>query len=218
MAWFFFFLVLLAGAGYGIWRLRGSGRLGYGPPELYVVFPEKSRATRQPTDSDFIRQLQLPESSDGLQPRRAVPEVPAAPAVVQHQSGPSAQDAVDVHVASANGYADPTLQLLPGRLEIVNGMSGDAIRFIKQPGQTQHVTMGRAKGEPRAHVQIPSPTVSRMHVRMKFERGTWTIENLSETNPVSINGRGATGRGAQCVLADGDRIEMGEVAFVFRKR
>ena len=121
-------------------------------------------------------------------------------------------------VAHQNGYGDPTLQLLPGRLEVISGMPGDSIRFIKQPGVVQEVTLGRTKGEARSHIQLPSPTVSRMHVRMKFEGGRWTLENLSETNPVSINGRPATGRGARCMLSDGDRIELGDVSFFFRKR
>ncbi|NNM31512.1 MAG: FHA domain-containing protein [Gemmatimonadetes bacterium] len=110
------------------------------------------------------------------------------------------------------------MQLLPGRLEVIAGMPTDSIRFIKQPGTNQSVTLGRTRGEPGSHIQIPSPTVSRMHVRMSFEGGRWTLENLSETNPVAINGRPATGRGARCVLSDGDRIEMGEVAFFYRQR
>jgi hypothetical protein len=49
----------------------------------------------------------------------------------------------------------------------------------------------------------------------------WYIENLSTTNPVVLNGRpldAATGQRSSAILSDGDRIEMGEVAFIFRAR
>jgi hypothetical protein len=49
----------------------------------------------------------------------------------------------------------------------------------------------------------------------------WRLENLSSTNPVVVNGRSLDANGgatASAMLSDGDRIEMGEVAFVFRER
>jgi pSer/pThr/pTyr-binding forkhead associated (FHA) protein len=49
----------------------------------------------------------------------------------------------------------------------------------------------------------------------------WRLENLSSTNPVTVNGRALDSRGgvgASVILADGDRIEMGEVAFIFHSR
>jgi hypothetical protein len=207
---------------YAVWRVRGPGRLRYGTPELYVDPELPFTRTERDADRDFIRSLQLPDSTDGLKPRARPAPVEAVPAG-NHAHEPTPVSRVQMQSGGPpppyqNGHGDPTLQLLPGRLEVVAGMDGDSIRFIKQPGVTQEVTLGRSRGEPGSHVQVPSPTVSRMHVRMKFEGGRWTLENLSETNPVSINGRPATGRGAQCVLSDGDRIELGEVAFFFRNR
>lgn len=221
-----FWLLLLLGAValgiYAVWRVRGPGRLRYGTPELYVDPALPFTRTEPDADRDFIRSLQLPDSSEGLKPRSRPAPVESTPAAnLARESSPLSTMEMPVGgppPAHQNGYGDPTLQLLPGRLEVVSGMSGDAIRFVKQPGVVQEVTMGRSRGDPRSHIQVPSPTVSRMHVRMKFEGGRWTLENLSETNPVSINGRPATGRGAQCVLSDGDRIELGEVAFFFRNR
>jgi len=52
-------------------------------------------------------------------------------------------------------------------------------------------------------------------------QGRWRLENLSSTNPVVINGRSLDANGgamASVMLSEGDRIEMGEVAFVFRER
>ena len=49
----------------------------------------------------------------------------------------------------------------------------------------------------------------------------WRLENLSATNPVVVNGRPLDANGgvtSSVILSEGDRIEMGEVAFVFRER
>lgn len=115
-----------------------------------------------------------------------------------------------------------TLQFLPGRLEVVQGLGaiGQEVRFLRpERGERPEVTFGRGEGPPYRHVQLRAPTVSRLHARMTLEEGaTWMLENLSATNPVVVNGeeivRGAPPR----ALADGDRIEMGEVVFRFRAR
>lgn len=230
MFWILLLLAVLALGGFAVGRVKKPGhRMRYGPPELYVApDPRPGVPRRNPEpDLDFIRDLQLPDSSEGLKPRaRPAPEpagtqrvaVPVPNSEVGYGPPPPAYPTPGAAHAGQNGYGDPTLQLLPGRLEVIAGMPTDSIRFIKQPGAKQSVTLGRTRGEPGSHIQIPSPTVSRMHVRMSFEGGRWTLENLSETNPVAINGRPATGRGARCVLSDGDRIEMGEVAFFYRQR
>ena len=132
--------------------------------------------------------------------------------------------------------ADGTLQFLPGRLEVATGRdAGHEIRFVRTGGPDGTViTFGRAEGAPYRHVQLREPTVSRSHARMSLEPvvaaagnppGTagprWRIENLSTTNPVVVNGRpldAATGMRSSVILSEGDRIEMGEVAFIFRAR
>ena len=130
--------------------------------------------------------------------------------------------------------ADGTLQFLPGRLEVVAGRdAGQEIRFVRTPGPDgTQVTFGRAEGAPYRHVQLREPTVSRTHARMTLEvtadgadgRGPvarWRLENLSATNPVMVNGRalGADESAESAVvLAEGDRIEMGEVVFRFHTK
>jgi len=131
--------------------------------------------------------------------------------------------------------ADGTLQFLPGRLEIAAGRdAGQEIRFVRTGGPDGTcITFGRADGPPYRHVQLREPTVSRAHARMVLEQpgggsrdgspnqGRWRLENLSSTNPVVINGRSLDANGgtmASVMLSEGDRIEMGEVAFVFRER
>lgn len=133
--------------------------------------------------------------------------------------------------------ADGTLQFLPGRLEIAAGRdAGQEIRFVRTGGPDGTcITFGRAEGAAYRHVQLREPTVSRAHARMQLEHSTiltadvarnpnagrWRLENLSSTNPVVVNGRTLESKGgpsASVILSDGDRIEMGEVAFVFHER
>ena len=128
--------------------------------------------------------------------------------------------------------ADGTLQFLPGRLAISAGRdTGHEIRFVRTAGPDgTSITFGRAEGAPYRHVQLREPTVSRSHARMSLEPGVsgsggapgrWRLENLSSTNPVMVNGRALGPQGSpqsSVILSDGDRIEMGEVAFVFHAR
>jgi LPXTG-motif cell wall-anchored protein len=112
-----------------------------------------------------------------------------------------------------------TLQLLPGRLDIVAGQeSVDVIRFVKVPGREPIVTFGRSRGEPHRHVELQSPTVSRRHAAMRFDGKTWQIANLSTTNPVVLRGKQLTVTDPPARLEDGDQIEMGEVTFRFHTR
>jgi len=61
--------------------------------------------------------------------------------------------------------------------------------------------------------------VSRMHARLVLTDGSrWTLENLSATNPVVLNGEEIALGAPPRPLADGDRIELGEVAFRFHSR
>lgn len=116
--------------------------------------------------------------------------------------------------------SDPTLQFLPGRLEIIAGADqGHEIRFVKSAGAGKpEITFGRSEGPAYRHVQLRQQTVSRNHARMTLDGSTWSLTNLSATNPVVVNGSEMPGDGSSVVLGDGDRIEMGEVAFRFRER
>jgi hypothetical protein len=112
-----------------------------------------------------------------------------------------------------------TLQFLPGRLEIVDGdVPGRDIRFVRTWGEVPEVTFGRVAGPPYRHVQLRSQTVSRQHARMQFADGRWKLINLSQTNPVVVNGEPLDTAHGQRLLRDGDEIEMGDVLFRFRER
>ncbi|HSJ25423.1 MAG TPA: FHA domain-containing protein [Longimicrobiales bacterium] len=113
-----------------------------------------------------------------------------------------------------------TLQVLPGRLEVLSGTDrAEEIRFIRLPGREPVITFGRGEGEPHAHVRLESPTVSRTHAAMRFAGTGWQIENRSHTNPVVVNGTPMPLIGGSSIrLKDGDIVEMGAVSFRFRER
>lgn len=113
---------------------------------------------------------------------------------------------------------EATLQFLPGRLEIIEGRDiGQEIRFVRTPGaQVTEITIGRSSGPMYRHIQLHEPTVSRLHAKMTLEGRQWRITNLSATNPVVVNSSPLTGEGTSVLLADGDRIELGEVVLRFR--
>lgn len=126
---------------------------------------------------------------------------------------------VEGHMLRFTVPQEGTLQFLPGRLEIASGLDeGREIRFVRVPGPNgTEVTFGRSEGPAYRHIQLREGTVSRAHARMRLLEGHWHLCNLSSTNPVVHNGKTLTD-GEEQQLADGDRIEMGEVVFGFRSR
>jgi hypothetical protein len=46
----------------------------------------------------------------------------------------------------------------------------------------------------------------------------WELRNLSMTNPVVLNGRVLAHNEVAPLLVEGDKIEMGEVVFLFHER
>jgi hypothetical protein len=112
---------------------------------------------------------------------------------------------------------DGTLQFLPGRMEMIEGSdTGQDVRFVRAPaGEPTTITFGRAPGTPYRHVQLHEATVSRHHARMTLAGKNWELTNLSQTNPVIVNGEPMRGEGDTVTLEDGDRVEMGEVVFRF---
>ena len=217
------------------------GQSGYPPQQPY---PQSQPGySSQPWTAQPKYDQQQPDSQQPYGPPQGYPPQeppPSAAAAGQSQEPPAATPSgVPGRPVSTNdpaiGPGDPipegetidagqvrfhrppegTLQILPGRLDVVDGNRGrDGICFVKIPGEEPEVTFGRAVGEQYRHIQLKIPTVSRMHARMRFKDGAWWIENLSSTNPVTVNGHPlGAGEDAQKALDDGDRIEMGEVVF-----
>ncbi len=117
-------------------------------------------------------------------------------------------------------FAPPpgTLKILPGRLEVVEGDEAvREIRFYRVRGQvTPEVTFGRVAGPPFTHVQLKPMTVSGRQAKLTFINNQWILTNFAAdtSNPTRHNGQELPVDG-QVALAEGDRVEMGEVALVF---
>ena len=111
---------------------------------------------------------------------------------------------------------DEAVQILPGRLQVLSGdAAGKDIRLVSRIGEAPRIVVGREAGPPYRHITLEAPTVSRRHARMDFVDGHWTITNLSKTNPVLVNNRALLNGGTARKLANGDCIELGEVALRF---
>jgi hypothetical protein len=191
-----------------------------------IVYRKRSEA-----EDDFRPHIPLIDFPTPLPPGQPPRPVGPPPRVVAQDGNErrarqqSAEPAVEVGEEVQSGpvrfYRPPegTLQLLPGRLEIVSGKEGvEEIRFVKVPGKEPIVTFGRSAGEPHTHIELQSPTVSRRHAAMRFQKGAWHIANLSKTNPVVVRGKQLALNDPAIRLEDGDEVEMGEVTFRFRAR
>lgn len=128
-----------------------------------------------------------------------------------------------IHGNGGNGAlelgTEAPLQLLPGMLEVIEGADAPPqIRFFRSAAlEVPEVTLGRSHGPPYRHVHLWAPSVSRIHARLRFEGGRWRIANLSQVNPVRVNGQALEGSDEGCTLADGDRIQLGEVVLRYRE-
>ena len=108
------------------------------------------------------------------------------------------------------------VQVLPGRLQILSGdAAGKDLRLFSRAGEKPRIVVGREAGPAHRCITLRSATVSRRHARMEFIDGHWTITNLSQTNPVLVNDHALTDPSSVTTLANGDRIELGEVALRF---
>jgi PPM family protein phosphatase len=197
------------------WFMRTrQGHHGAGAPSgtPFLVFPTAS-------ESRAIR-------ARGSEPRQRAPEArpddgtpPISAPRASRTPEATAPQQVEAGQIRYERPPDGTLQLLPGRLEILangQGEGGEEIRFVRVPGHEPEITFGRSDGPQYRHIQLRSPTVSRTHARMRFTDGRWTLRNESSTNPTVLNGTPLDSGVETPALSDGDRIEMGEVVFRFR--
>jgi hypothetical protein len=180
-----------------------------------VIVSRRRQNQQRPADEE-----ELPLVTMLLQKMDRPISLPETPLRTPLAAAPLPQPEESNHAQPASDPApiEGTLQLLPGRLEILTGNDRmKEIRFVRVPGPVL-VTFGRYPGDKFTHVQVDSPTVSRMHASMRFAGGNWHIKNLSDTNPVIVNGQPLPTVGGERTLSDGDQVEMGEVIFRFRPR
>lgn len=111
------------------------------------------------------------------------------------------------------------VQILPGRLEVLAGEPKHReIRFVRAAGEPAELILGREPGKSPQTVALNSDTVSRRHARFAYANGRWAVANLSRTNPVVVNDEPMNDANIERPLADGDRLELGEVILRFRSR
>jgi FHA domain len=111
------------------------------------------------------------------------------------------------------------VQILPGRLEVLSGETKHReIMFVRAPGEPAELILGREPGHSPQTVALQSDTVSRRHARFTYSDGHWAVTNLSQTNPVVVNDERIVDSSMERPLADGDRVELGEVVLRFRSR
>lgn len=113
-----------------------------------------------------------------------------------------------------------TLQLLPGRLKVLEGVDrGEDVRFERPPSGEPEFTFGRraSPGDP-THIELKVPTVSHEHAVMRWRDDGWEIENRSTTNPLQVDGERLSEVGETTSLSGGERIEMGRIAFRFHEK
>jgi FHA domain len=114
---------------------------------------------------------------------------------------------------------EESVEILPGRLEVLSGETKlREIRFVRTPGEPPELILGRTSCLSPRTVELESDTVSRRHARFAYSNGHWAVTNLSRTNPVVVNDERIVDNSVERSLADGDRVELGEVVLRFRSR
>lgn len=201
-----------------IFPVRAPGQ-SQSPPASPTVSEPRPDAARPTPPATVFPRAPIRFSLVTEPPSSTAPEPPPATDPAPRAEPLPPGDPVTAGRVRFHRPPDGTLQLLPGRLEILEADAAiHEIRFVKPADRDPAVTFGRTTGEPLAHVQLDAPTVSRLHARMHFLNGVWHIVNLSHTNPVVLNGLRLNGNAAPegAPLNDGDLIEMGALAFRFR--
>jgi hypothetical protein len=218
-------LGVAAAAALSFMRWRAGRRTSYAP--IPLVFPMNAGISWETSMSAPPVQTLEPSPPTSFAPPPATPTPPPPVAPPGRSFG---ERSIHVPMSLENdGHApttsetvrfvrptDEVVQLLPGHLEVLSGDSGhQEIRFVRVAGQQPHLILGRNPGRSPQHVSLNSSTVSRQHARLAYSGGKWMVANLSQTNPVVVNDQELTDLDGERQLADGDRIELGEVVLRF---
>lgn len=170
-----------------------------------------------PAANPWPQEMQLPEQPSRL--REVVGQAQAAPETRRSEVGQSILASSEPEASPTVRFRRPTddaVQLLPGRLEVLAGESHHKeIRFVRTPGERPEIILGRDVGDAPGHVALHSTTVSRRHARFAYENREWKVANLSQTNPLVVNDEALLVSHGERPLADGDRLELGEVVLRF---
>jgi uncharacterized protein affecting Mg2+/Co2+ transport len=216
-------LAVAAVAAVFIMRWRAGRRTTYAP--IPLIFPMNagiSWETSMSAPPQPAQPLEPFEASSFAPPQVAPPAAPPIRSMGERSIGvPMSIDGDGQGAATSETVrfvrpSDEVVQLLPGHLEVLSGDTRQQeIRFVRVAGQQPHLILGRNPGRSPQHVALNSSTVSRQHARLAYSGGKWVVANLSQTNPVVVNDQELTNLDGERQLADGDRIELGEVVLRF---
>jgi FHA domain len=163
-------------------------------------------------------------AANGVRPPRSPGRMAGSEALAFDDARFADVDAVPVRGANSETVrflrpGEEQIQILPGRLEVLAGEPKHReIRFVRSPGEPAELILGRDPGPSPHAIALQSDTVSRRHARFAFSNGRWSVTNLSRTNPVVVNDERLFDNSIERPLADGDRVELGEVVLRFRAR
>ena len=110
---------------------------------------------------------------------------------------------VDVSVAETRLPTNEVTELRP--------LGGDALCFALKVAEGTTVQVGRAADN---EIVVSDMTVSRLHARLEFNQGAWTITPLSETKKTMVAGK-AAGTGKAHALHSAQVVELGGVKVTF---
>jgi ATP-binding cassette, subfamily B, bacterial len=129
---------------------------------------------------------------------RPTPPPPSVPLQGSLHPMAPARNAIPARNASGNGQ-----NLQPARVLIeIDGKVAGTQKLDKPV-----MTVGRLSGN---DIQIPSQRVSRMHARIRWERGSWFIEDAESLNGIAYEGN----RVSQHELRHGDQISLAPLASI----
>ncbi|MBF0566761.1 MAG: FHA domain-containing protein [Nitrospirae bacterium] len=107
---------------------------------------------------------------------------------------------------------------LPGYFEITGGLSGAMGKKLFITGSYTKIGREEAgKDKSRGWITFPSTTktISRHQADLVYERGGYSLANVSGVNPTMVNGK-AMKDNETLRLKDGDRIAFSEVEVTYR--
>ncbi|MEO7183478.1 MAG: FHA domain-containing protein [Gemmatimonadaceae bacterium] len=216
-------LAVAAAASLSIYRWRAERRASYAP--IPLVFPmnagiEWETTYSAPQTAPPVQTVEPSREGRSFAPPSTTnPPVPALtdrPVEIPLQADRESLVPVGNETVRFHRPSDDVVQLLPGHLEVLAGDNRhQEIRFVRVQGQQPHLILGRNPGRSPQHIALNSSTVSRQHARLAFAGGKWAVANLSKTNPVVVNDEELSNVDGERPLADGDRIELGEVVLRF---
>jgi hypothetical protein len=212
-------LAVAAAATVSLLRWRAERRAAYAP--IPLVFPMNSGIPWESTMSaPPVQTVEPTRSFTSFAP--PVESIPAPRSVEERRVDVplsvdrDSQVMLNSETVRFQRPNDDVVQLLPGHLEVLSGDTRhQEIRFVRVQGQQPHMILGRNPGRSPQHIALNSSTVSRQHARLAFAGGRWNVANLSKTNPVVLNDVELSNVDGERPLADGDRIELGEVVLRF---